>query len=109
MRFKVSAPLEDFAKWLTAHYFVEYKIIHKFELKTSADGRQFYQYGTPKPPIIILRIFVKEIDGGVDVKLSPLDRPGIDPDEVFEFMHSLAIYALTDSCLKSTSPLPTER
>lgn len=109
MRFKVSAPLEDFAKWLTAHYFVEYKIIHKFELKASADGRQFYQYGTPKPPIIILRIFVKETNGGVDVKLVPFDRPGNDPDKIFEFMHSLAIYALTDSYLKPTSLQPKER
>lgn len=105
MYFTLAASKKDFLDWLSAHYFVRHHIIHKFEPKTLGDGREFYQYGTPKPPIVTLRIFVEQKDSSIGVAFEVLDRPGNVLDAI-DCQEELIVSAKLEYS-NLTSPPPT--
>lgn len=101
MYFTLATSKKDFLDWLSAHYFEQYRVIHKFEPKTLGDGREFYQYGTPKPPIVILRIFVEQKDSSLGVTLEPFDWPNNDKEKIEDCMLELVMSAKMDPMLDS--------
>lgn len=109
MYFKIVDTLKEFSDWLSSHYFVKHRVIHKFNLKTSKDG-QFYQWGTPRPPIFILRIFVEIVGDCLKVTILPFDKPGKPNSDLVEIaidncLAELLAFATIE--FGSTSPLPT--
>ena len=93
MEFFLSVSPEDFSNWLAEYYFEKYRIIHKFEPKVSADGRSFYQFGTPEPPIVILAIYVEPSPAGIAISIEAFDRPGNEPGAISECIQDLHMAA----------------
>lgn len=106
MNFQLATTIKEFSDWLSIYYFRQYRVIPRFELETSDDGRQFFQYGTPKPPVVILAIYIKETDyPGIDIDIEPFDRPNNDLKAIQDCIWGL--YMAAKFTEPPTSPPPT--